>query len=265
MMLRNIFPLAILALVLLISSFAGIQTVKAGPGVMVDQPWGRVTGINEPVEFTASGIGGTPSYTFQWYTTFLDPNVPPEQWVTNAVPGANSATFQFVESNLGRYGISIRITDSKGDSEYQSFQPMGIVVTVQSTSIVQSTPSPSPTLSPPNVSCLSQQNKTYTENTVPLNFSLSQPAEWIPYSLDGQAAVVINGNTTLTGLSNGYHAVTIYANDTYGNAAAPLTITFTVNVPTPFSITEASAVISICIAIIAVVMILFRKTEINLK
>lgn len=261
MMRRSTLLLTILALGLLTSSFAGIQTVKASPGVMVDLPWGRVTGVNQPVEFTASGNGGTPPYTFQWYITFLDPNVPPEQWVTNAVSGANSATFKFVESIPERYGISIRITDSKGDNEYQSFQPIGIVVTVQSTPVIQSKPSPSPTLPPTNISYLSQQNKTYTQNSVPLNFSLPQPAEWIAYSLDGQAAVAINGNTTLTGLSNGYHTVTIYANDTHGNTATPQTITFTVNVPTLFSTIEASAAISIVIAIIAVAIVLFKKRK----
>ena len=400
MMRRYSLPLVILALCLLTQSFAKIQTVSANPWVMVNQPWGRVTVINQPVEFTASGNDGTPPYTFQWYTTFLDPTVPPEQWITAAVPGANSATFKFVKSIPGRYGISIRLTDSKGEGEYQSFQPIGIVVTVQLTPVIQTTPSPSPppqeptvsftlwhsalpviqtpadrlahipavieiespanqtvfqtsnialkvnvasyfwvidyvyyetdwqdgrhqifgvqpnytdalnasitvnfseipngnhnitvyattndgchssayvsfatyasskvtpstspTLSPPNISFLSQQNKTYTQNTVPLDFSLSQPAEWIAYSLDGQAAVAINGNTTLTGLSNGYHTVTIYANDTYANVATPQTITFTVNVPAPFSTIEASAAISIVIAIIAVAIVLFKKRK----
>ena len=265
MMRRNTLPLVILALVLLAASFADIQTVNASPWVMVNQPFvRRITGVNQPVEFTASGNDGTPPYTFQWYTTFLDPTVPSEQWITVAVPGANSATFKFVESVPGRYGISIRLTDSKGDGEYQSFQPIGIVVTVQSTPIVQATPStptPSPTPPPLNISYLSEENKTYTENFVPLNFSLTQPADWIAYSLDGQAAVTINGNTTLTGLSTGYHTVTIYANDTYGNAAAPQIITFIVNVPATFSIIETSAAISIVIAVIAVAVFLFKKRK----
>jgi hypothetical protein len=258
---RKTLLLAILVLGLLTSTFAGVQTVRASPSVMVDLPWGRATGINQPIEFTASGNGGTPPYTFQWYTTFLDPNVPPDQWVTKAVPETNSSTFIFVKSIPGRYGISIRITDSTGDSEYQAFQPIGIVVTVQSTPKIQPTVTPSPTFPPPNISYLSQQDKTYTQNTVPLNFSLSQTAEWIAYSLDGHAAVTINGNTTLTGLSNGYHTVTIYANDTHGTAATPQKITFTVNVPAPFSTIEASAAISIVIAIIAVAIILFKKRK----
>jgi hypothetical protein len=111
----------------------------------------------------------------------------------------------------------------------------------------------------PNISILSQPNKTYTENTVPLNFSLSQPAEWIAYSLDGQAPVVITANTTLTGLSNGQHNVTFYANGTNGNTATPQTMSFAVNVPTPFPAIEASVAISIVIALMAVAIVLKKR------
>ena len=146
------FLLEVLVIGLLTASFVGVQTVQASPIVMVDQPWWRTIGVNQPVEFTASAKGGTPPYTFQWYTTFLDLTIPPEQWHTVMVPDSNSSTFKFVASTTGRYGISIRLTDSQGDGEYQSFQPMGIVVTVQSSPVPQPTqsPSPTPTPSPPN-------------------------------------------------------------------------------------------------------------------
>ena len=146
------FLLEALVIGLLAASLLGVQTVKASPIVMVAQPWWRTTGVNQPVEFTASAKGGTPPYTFQWYTTFLDPTIPPEQWHTVMVPDSNSSTFKFVASTTGRYGISIRLSDSTGDSEYQSFQPMGIVVTVQSSPVPSPTlsSSPSPTSSPPN-------------------------------------------------------------------------------------------------------------------
>ena len=146
---KGIIVRAVLVLGLLISLFVGVQTVKASPMVIVDQPWYRVTGVNQPVEFTANASGGTPPYTFQWYTTFLDPTISSEQWKTIEVPYSNSSTFTFIASTPGRYGISINVTDSNGDGEYQSFQPIGIVVTVQSSPVPQSTssPSPSPTAS----------------------------------------------------------------------------------------------------------------------
>jgi hypothetical protein len=152
MLKKRSFLFRVIVLGLLIVSCIGFQTVKASPMVMVDQPWWRTTGINQPVEFTANATGGTPPYTFQWYTTFLDPSVPSGQWHTLTVPDSNSSTFKFAASIPGRYGISIRLSDSKGDGEYKSFPPVGIVVTVQTSPVPQLTPSPSPTPtpSPPN-------------------------------------------------------------------------------------------------------------------
>jgi hypothetical protein len=261
---KKILLLTVLVLGFLISSFAGVQTAKASVWVMVDQLGQRVTGVNQPVEFTASGSGGAPPYTFQWFTTFLDPNVPPEHWTRVAVPGATSSTFKFVESIPGRYGISIRISDSKGEGEYQSFQPIGIVVTVQLEPVAQPTPlpshTPSPTPAPPSISWISQQNKTYTENYVPLNFSLSQPTQWTAYSLDGQANVTLDGNTTLTGLPNGQHTVIIYANDTYGNTAIPQTITFNMKVPAPFPTIEVTATLIVIVRIVAAIFLITKHT-----
>ena len=131
---RN-FLFRILVLGLLTASCIGFQTAMASPMVMVDQPWWRTTGVNQPVEFTANATGGTPPYTFQWYTTYLDPAIPSGQWHTVMVPDSNSSTFKFAASIPGRYGISIRLSDSKGEGEYQSFQPMGIVVTVQTSPV----------------------------------------------------------------------------------------------------------------------------------
>jgi hypothetical protein len=98
-------------------------------------------------------------------------------------------------------------------------------------------------------------------NSVSLNFSIIHAAEWIGYSLDEKAPVDINGNITLIGLSNGYQTVKICANDTYGNAATSQILAFTVNVPAPFSIIEASAVINIAIAIIGATIVLLKKQK----
>ncbi len=130
--------------------FAECQTTAESIMVMVDQPWWRTIEVNQTTEFIAHGDNGTPPYTFQWYTTFLDPTILPEHWITVPVPNSNSSTFKFVESTLGRYGISVRISDSNGDSLYEAFQPMGIVVTVQSSPQPSATPSPSSTTLPTN-------------------------------------------------------------------------------------------------------------------
>jgi hypothetical protein len=124
-------------------------------------------------------------------------------------------------------------------------------------------PSSSPSSSPPNISFLSLENKTYTANNISLNFTLSKSAKWIGYSIDGQANTTIYGNTTLTGLSNGSHTLTIYANDTYGNPAAPETITFTINKSTSFPTKEAAVAVSVASAVVLVagLLVYFKKRK----
>ncbi|HKZ93450.1 MAG TPA: NosD domain-containing protein [Candidatus Bathyarchaeia archaeon] len=70
---------------------------------------------------------------------------------------------------------------------------------------------------PPFIQILSPQNATYNARGVPLTFTISETTAWIGYSLDSTANLSISGNTTITNLSNGTHAVAIYANDTLGN------------------------------------------------
>ena len=67
-----------------------------------------------------------------------------------------------------------------------------------------------------HIAILSPKNLDYNTTEVPLVFTLSAPADWMGYSLDSQEKVAIAGNTTLTGLSNGSHSLTVSANDTYG-------------------------------------------------
>ena len=77
------------------------------------------------------------------------------------------------------------------------------------------------------------ENATYSGN-VPLNFSVNKPSLWLGYTLDGGNNVTVTGNSTLEGLATGYHNLTIYAKDTFGDIGASETITFTVETPFPF-------------------------------
>jgi hypothetical protein len=87
---------------------------------------------------------------------------------------------------------------------------------------------------PPNISILSPQNNTYTAADIPLNFTLDEQASNISYSLDGNNAIGIEGNTTLNGLSIGEHNLTVYASDAARNIGSQ-TIQFTIANPTPTS------------------------------
>jgi len=90
-----------------------------------------------------------------------------------------------------------------------------------------------PDTTPPAIVVLSPQNTTYTTSSVPLTFTISEPASWMGYSLDGQLNVTVAGNTTLTGLSDGVHGITLYANDTSGNMGSSSKVYFTIDTTSP--------------------------------
>jgi parallel beta-helix repeat protein len=96
-------------------------------------------------------------------------------------------------------------------------------------------------------------DQTYQESDVPLVtsvkvFSAAKSVNWSGYSLDGQKNVTITGGTTLTGLSSGWHKLTVYANDSFGNMDASKTVTFTM-LPFPaatvLGISGASAAVAV--------------------
>ena len=112
---------------------------------------------------------------------------------------------------------------------------------------------------PPVISALSVQNKTYSTSDVPLNVTVNEPVSQIIYSLDGQENVTVAGNTTMAGLSVGVHNVTVYAWDTAGNVGASETIAFTVT-PFPTVPVAAASVASIAV-VIAGLLVYFKKRK----
>jgi hypothetical protein len=95
---------------------------------------------------------------------------------------------------------------------------------------------------PPSILVSPIESRGYSDHEVPLNFTLSEPAARITYSLDEQQNVTIAGNTTLPGLSTGVHHITLYAWDTAGNAGASETITFTIAESFPTTLVIGSAI-----------------------
>jgi parallel beta-helix repeat protein len=86
---------------------------------------------------------------------------------------------------------------------------------------------------PPTITILSPENTTYAVNaSIPLTFTVDETTTWIGYSLNGQANVTITENTTLPTLPDGWHHLTIYANDTFGNMGFA-TVYFTVDTTKP--------------------------------
>jgi hypothetical protein len=80
----------------------------------------------------------------------------------------------------------------------------------------------------PTVVVLSPQNITYQTGSIMLTFNISEPVSWTGYSLNGQANVTVVGNTTLSGLPDGFHSIIVYANDTAGNMGASDIVYFTI-------------------------------------
>jgi N-acetylneuraminic acid mutarotase len=83
----------------------------------------------------------------------------------------------------------------------------------------------------PKLEITSPENRTYSNVT--LAFTINRSAQWIGYSLDNKANVTIKGETELSGLSQGSHMVTIYANDSLGNMGSSNTAYFSVDTIPP--------------------------------
>jgi len=113
---------------------------------------------------------------------------------------------------------------------------------------------------PPVVAVVSPENKTYNSSSVPLTFAVNKPTQWVGYSLDGRDNVTVTGNTTVTGLQNGLHNLTVYANDTLGNMGASETISFSVEVPFPTTLVVTASGASVAV-IGAVLAIYFKKRK----
>jgi len=86
----------------------------------------------------------------------------------------------------------------------------------------------------PAITILYPQSKIYTVNaSIPLTFTIDEVADWIGYSLNGQPNETITENTTLPILSDGWHSVVVYANDSFNSMEASAVRLFTVDTIAP--------------------------------
>ena len=113
-------------------------------------------------------------------------------------------------------------------------------------------------INPPKVSILSLGNETYSADSIPLDFITNERISQSFYSLDGQENVTINANTTLTGLSEGDHNVTVYATDEAGNTGASETIYFRIEF---FPTTLVIALVAIMAVIGISLLVYFKKCK----
>ena len=101
----------------------------------------------------------------------------------------------------------------------------------------------------PEISILSLENETYKTSNIPLDFAVNEPVSKIEYCLDGQEKLIVDGNVTLTGLSDGLHNVTIYATDVDGYVGVSETACFEIEAfPTLLvAIASVISIISVCV------------------
>jgi N-acetylneuraminic acid mutarotase len=113
---------------------------------------------------------------------------------------------------------------------------------------------------PPVISVVSLADHAYNESNVPLIFNVDKPVNWMGYSLDGQDNITITGNTTLSGLSNGLHNVTVYARDKFENTGASETISFSVEAPFPVIPVAVASAAAAAVASVGL-LVYFKKRK----
>jgi hypothetical protein len=118
---------------------------------------------------------------------------------------------------------------------------------------------------PPSIVILSPENKTYETADLPLNFTVNKPMKWAGYSLDEKENITVTGNSTITSLTDGFHSITVYANDTSGNIGASQTMNFSVDKPIvikPLNSTQTIITVAVAIAVVVAIGVglqIYRK------
>ncbi len=116
-------------------------------------------------------------------------------------------------------------------------------------------------ITPPKISITSPLNLTYNESSVPLVFNADKAVNWTSYSLDGQQNVTFSGIANLTGLSNGLHNITVFAQDTFGNIGSSETISFTITKPESelFPVAPVATVSIVAVALVVAGLLVYHK------
>jgi hypothetical protein len=120
----------------------------------------------------------------------------------------------------------------------------------------------SPTeINPPKINVTSPINLTYNQSSVPLVFNADKAVNWTSYSLDGQQNITFSGNTNLTDISNGFHNITVYAQDKFGNVGSSQTTSFIVAKPESgsFPVVPVAAVSTLAVALASAGLLVYHK------
>jgi hypothetical protein len=126
----------------------------------------------------------------------------------------------------------------------------------------------------PEVVLLSPHNTTYASTEVPLTFTCDRQIWSADYVLEGDILegegghMSLSGNTTLTGLSNGTHTITVYVFTTEREQANSQTVHFTVNIetqlqPEPFPTALVTIVSVASLSVLGIGLLIYFKKRKN--
>ena len=174
----------------------------------------------------------------------------PVSWAGYSLDGnanVTSTTNATLNLTYGTHVIRVYVTDAAGNFRSSP----DILFTVKD-------------IAPPTISILTAGTE-YNTTDIPLDFTVNEDVLWIGYSLDAQANVTITGNTTITGVSPGFHNPRIYANDTAGNIGFSQTLNF--SIPNPLLTAFIAAASTITLAMVGVGLLVYirRQKRLNPK
>ncbi len=272
---------------LLLSAIAGTMLVKLGranpyqfkyvgevspdantepPIITIFSPENNTLHSRDSVDLSLNvsvGDSSTAASRFLWDVHYETDWQPHSIYVYERIPGTNPPVITEFSTavNLagipdGKHTITVFATEI---GTYEEPEPGSAgFVTLYSTFTITGSSSVSFTIdaTAPEVSVLSPENKIYDTADVQLNFTANESVSRVSYVLDGQENVTISGNVTLSGLSNGAHSVTVYAQDIAGNVGASETINFNVEVPFPTTLVIAPIA---SVAIIGIGLLVYFK------
>jgi len=134
---------------------------------------------------------------------------------------------QLPELPEGAHSLTISLEASFGKNDIRSYSDtIYFTIDTNAPDVILDTLPPKITIQSP------QTNQTYTTG-VPLNLLLSEPVTQLILHLDGNKTTLPPQNTTLTGLTNGTHTLTVTALDLVGNPGYTNYVTFNVIQPPP--------------------------------
>jgi hypothetical protein len=146
------------------------------------------------------------------------------------IPNGEGVLVTILDRELGEYQITVVPETSANSTDTFSLDVLcgnQSIIIAENVSIcdiptgpyvIESTESGIVDETPPVITIHSLVNGvTYPADSVDLLYTVSEPTVWEGYSLDGAENVTLSGPTTLTGLVEGPHTLTVYATDTSGN------------------------------------------------